>query len=81
MAVIAAVYMRIFLPDSMADDALSVPILSKEKLDVVKSKSDGDSAPKTLQIFKPMTSFEDMLTLLKTRSVNLVTLLSVEFEI
>ena len=72
---LAAVYMRIFLPDSIADDALSVPILSKEKLNVVKSKSDGDSAPKTLQIFKPMPSFEDMLSLLKTRSVNSVTLL------
>ena len=71
----AAVYMRIFLPDSIADDALSVPILSKEKLNVVKSKSDGDSVPKTVQIFKPMPSFEDMLSLLKTRSVNSVTLL------
>ncbi|KAK4600095.1 hypothetical protein RGQ29_009956 [Quercus rubra] len=68
VAVMAAVYMRIFLPDSIADDALSVPILSKQKLNVVKSKSDGDSAPKTLQIFKPMPSFEDMLSLLKTSS-------------
>ncbi|KAK7850346.1 hippocampus abundant transcript 1 protein [Quercus suber] len=69
VAVMAAVYMRIFLPDSIADDALSVPILSKEKLNVVKSKSDGDSAPKTVQIFKPMPSFEDMLSLLKTSSI------------
>lgn len=61
-------YMRVFLPDSIVDNTLSAPILSKEKLNV--TKSDGDSTRKTVQVFKTMPSFEDMLSLLKIRSVN-----------
>ncbi len=68
MAGLATVYMRVFLPDSIVDNTLSAPILSKEKLNV--TKSDGDSTRKTVQVFKTMPSFEDMLSLLKIRSVN-----------
>jgi hypothetical protein len=68
VAGLATVYMRVFLPDSIVDNTLSAPILSKEKLNV--TKSDGDSTRKTVQVFKTMPSFEDMLSLLKIRSVN-----------
>jgi MFS family permease len=66
VAGLATVYMRVFLPDSIVDNTLSAPILSKEKLNV--TKSDGDSTRKTVQVFKTMPSFEDMLSLLKISS-------------
>ncbi|KAK8997019.1 hypothetical protein V6N11_020511 [Hibiscus sabdariffa] len=64
MAMLAAVYMRVFLPDSVANDNLSTPILSEGKLKgVVNQDVESD---KKVQMFKPMPSLEDMLALLKT---------------
>ncbi|KAL4309296.1 hypothetical protein GQ457_01G008950 [Hibiscus cannabinus] len=64
MAMLAAVYMRVFLPDSVANDNLSIPILSEGKLKgVVNQDVESD---KKVQMFKPMPSLEDMLALLKT---------------
>ncbi|KAH7523462.1 hypothetical protein FEM48_Zijuj06G0013800 [Ziziphus jujuba var. spinosa] len=63
VALVAAVYMRVFLPDSIIDANLSAPIMTKEKLHVAES----DKKPtRKMQIFKTMPSFDDMVALLKT---------------
>lgn len=67
MAVVAAVYMRVFLPDSVVGDGLTAPFMSKEKPDL--TKLDGESTRNGMQIFKSMPSLKDMVSLLKTRSV------------
>ncbi|KAK8512589.1 hypothetical protein V6N12_075161 [Hibiscus sabdariffa] len=64
MAMLAAVYMRVFLPDSVANDNLSTPILSEGKLKGVVNQD--VESNKKVQMFKPMPSLEDMLALLKT---------------
>lgn len=66
VAVVAAVYMRVFLPDSIVDNDLSTPILSEKKLRI--TKQDGESTRNTdsTQLFKRMPSLEDMVYLLKT---------------
>lgn len=67
MAMLSAVYMRIFLPESIANDNLSTPILSKEKLNGVNVNQD-EELDKKMQLFKTMPSIEDMFALLKGRS-------------
>ncbi|GMN34889.1 hypothetical protein TIFTF001_004969 [Ficus carica] len=64
LAVVALVYMRVFLPDSVIDDNLSVPILSTEKLNVKESVKDSS---KKEHLFKSMPSADDMVALLNTR--------------
>lgn len=64
MAIVAAVYMRILLPESIRDENLYTPILSKEKVAV--SSPDEESARK-MQVFKRLPSIEDMVCLLKSR--------------
>ncbi|XWS24544.1 hypothetical protein CRYUN_Cryun28dG0111900 [Craigia yunnanensis] len=63
MAILSAVYMRIFLPDSIINDNLSTPIISKRKLDGIVNPDESD---KKMQMFKTMPSIEDMLALLKS---------------
>jgi hypothetical protein len=70
VAVIAAVYMKVFLPDSILDDALTVPIISEEKLYITKPDGEPTKNSNGTQIFKRMPSLDDMVCLLKTRSVN-----------
>ncbi|XP_021675218.2 uncharacterized protein LOC110661031 isoform X2 [Hevea brasiliensis] len=62
VAIVALVYMRVFLQDSIVDGNLSTPILSsgKRKVDAIGNSS------KKVQIFKTMPSLEDMLCLLKS---------------
>ena len=64
MAMLSAVYMKIFLPDSIIDDNLSTPIISEGKLDGIVNPDESD---KKMQMFKAMPSIEDMLALLKSR--------------
>ncbi|KAJ8762293.1 hypothetical protein K2173_007450 [Erythroxylum novogranatense] len=69
VGVIAIVYMKIFLPDSMIDNDLSVPILSKGKGKIestCEKASDCCSTQNSTQIFKPIPSLDDMLCLLKS---------------
>ncbi|XP_022772128.1 uncharacterized protein LOC111314774 isoform X2 [Durio zibethinus] len=63
MAILSAVYMRIFLPDSIITDNLSTPIISKGKLDGIVNPDESD---KKMQMFKTMPSIVDMLVLLKS---------------
>ncbi|KAJ4700590.1 hippocampus abundant transcript-like protein 1 [Melia azedarach] len=63
VAIVAAVYMRILLPESIRDENLYTPILSKEKVAV--SSPDEESARK-MQVFKRLPSIEDMVCLLKS---------------
>ncbi|XP_022751933.1 uncharacterized protein LOC111300548 isoform X2 [Durio zibethinus] len=63
MATLSAVYMRIFLPDSIINDNLSTPIISGGKLDGIVNP---DESGKKIQMFKTMPSIEDMLALLKS---------------
>ena len=67
MAILSAVYMRIFLPDSIINDNLSTPIISKGKLDGIVNPD--EVSDKKMQMFKTMPSIEDMLALLKSRSL------------
>ncbi|XP_039055341.1 hippocampus abundant transcript-like protein 1 isoform X1 [Hibiscus syriacus] len=64
MAMLAAVYMRIFLPDSIVNDNLSTPIMSDGKLKGIVNQD--EESDKTVQMFKTMPSIEDMHALLKT---------------
>ncbi|GMJ02746.1 hypothetical protein like AT5G42210 [Hibiscus trionum] len=64
MAMLAAVYMRVFLPDSTVNDSLSTPIMSEGKLKGTVNQD--EESDKKVQIFKTMPSIEDMLALLKT---------------
>ncbi|XP_059459637.1 uncharacterized protein LOC132189121 [Corylus avellana] len=68
VAVIAAVYMKVFLPDSILDDALTVPIISEEKLYITKPDGEPTRNSNGTQIFKRMPSLDDMVCLLKTSS-------------
>ncbi|KAE8057312.1 hypothetical protein FH972_014013 [Carpinus fangiana] len=68
VAVIAAVYMKVFLPDSILDDALTVPIISEEKLYITKPDGEPTKNSNGTQIFKRMPSLDDMVCLLKTSS-------------
>ncbi|KAL5557798.1 hypothetical protein UlMin_034009 [Ulmus minor] len=65
-AMVAAVYMRVFLPDSIIDANLTVPILSKEKVNVVESV---DDSSKKVQMFKVIPSSDDMVALLKSSRI------------
>lgn len=67
MAVVAVMYMRIFLPDSIIDDNVSAPLLSDEKLKV--SNTDENSNAE-MQSSKALPSIPDLIALLKTRSVD-----------
>ncbi|KAL4334073.1 hypothetical protein GQ457_07G027340 [Hibiscus cannabinus] len=63
MAMLSAVYMRVFLPDSLLNDNLSTPIISKENFNGIVNQDEESS--KKMQAFKTMPSIEDMLALLK----------------
>ncbi|WCJ44294.1 Major facilitator superfamily protein [Euphorbia peplus] len=62
VAFLALVYMKVFLQDSIVDQSLSKPILSKVncRVDVV------DKPTKKVQVFKTMPSLSDMLCLLRS---------------
>ncbi|OAY22650.2 hypothetical protein MANES_18G009100v8 [Manihot esculenta] len=62
MAIVALVYMRVFLQESIVDGSLSTPILShrESKVDALGNSS------KNVQIFKTMPSLENMICLLKS---------------
>ncbi|KAK5845154.1 hypothetical protein PVK06_001308 [Gossypium arboreum] len=64
MAMLSAVYMRVFLPDSIVNDNLSTPILSEGKLDGIVNQD--EESDKKIQMFKTLPSIEDMLALLKS---------------
>ncbi|KAK8646391.1 hypothetical protein V6N13_120180 [Hibiscus sabdariffa] len=64
MAMLSAVYMRVFLPDSLLNDNLSTPIISKENINGIVNQDEESS--KKMQAFKTMPSIEDMLALLKS---------------
>ncbi|XVE94486.1 hypothetical protein REPUB_Repub02eG0013200 [Reevesia pubescens] len=64
MAMLSAVYMRIFLPDSIINDNLTTPILSNKKLNATVNQD--EESNKKMQMFKTMPSIEDMLALLKS---------------
>ncbi|TYH71680.1 hypothetical protein ES332_D05G201100v1 [Gossypium tomentosum] len=64
MAMLSAVYMRVFLPDSIINDNLSTPIISEGKSDGVANQN--EEPDKKMQVFKTMPSMEDMLALLKS---------------
>ncbi|TYJ34821.1 hypothetical protein E1A91_A05G195400v1 [Gossypium mustelinum] len=64
MAMLSAVYMRVFLPDSIINDNLSTPIISEGKSDDVANQN--EEPGKKMQVFKTMLSMEDMLALLKS---------------
>ncbi|XP_012445700.1 uncharacterized protein LOC105769547 isoform X2 [Gossypium raimondii] len=64
MAMLSAIYMRVFLPDSIINDNLSTPIISEGKSDGVANQN--KEPDKKMQVFKTMPSMEDMLALLKS---------------
>ncbi|KAA0064852.1 hippocampus abundant transcript 1 protein-like [Cucumis melo var. makuwa] len=64
-AVVAAVYMRIFLTDSVADCNLSAPLLSGEKVESVSSEP---VSPKKEHIITTLPSVKDLFSLLMTSS-------------
>ncbi|KAF5740905.1 hippocampus abundant transcript-like protein 1 isoform X2 [Tripterygium wilfordii] len=66
VAIVAAVYMRVFLRDSIVADDLSAPLMSERTGKVHDVCSDGKSVKKDLEVFKTMPSLEDMICLLKT---------------
>ncbi|XP_031265441.1 uncharacterized protein LOC116123848 isoform X2 [Pistacia vera] len=65
VAIVAALYMRIFLPDSIRDGSLYTPILSKGKADINCPVEEKDSTDK-VQLFEGLPSIEDMVFLLKS---------------
>ncbi|TYJ34820.1 hypothetical protein E1A91_A05G195400v1 [Gossypium mustelinum] len=67
MAMLSAVYMRVFLPDSIINDNLSTPIISEGKSDDVANQN--EEPGKKMQVFKTMLSMEDMLALLKSSNL------------
>ncbi|KAB2044798.1 hypothetical protein ES319_D01G115500v1 [Gossypium barbadense] len=64
MGMLSAVYMRVFLPDSIVNDNLSTPIMSEGKLDGIVNQD--EESDKKIQMFKTLPSIEDMLVLLKS---------------
>ncbi|CAL2232998.1 unnamed protein product [Prunus armeniaca] len=64
VAVVAAMYLRIFLPDSNIDKKLSAPLLSDEKQKI--ADSDESSRAQILQPAKTLPSLHDLISLLKT---------------
>ncbi|MBA0550415.1 hypothetical protein Golob_021364, partial [Gossypium lobatum] len=64
MGMLSAVYMRVFLPDSIVNDNLSTPIMSEGKLDGIVNQD--EESDKKIQMFKTLPSIEDMLALLKS---------------
>lgn len=62
-AMIATVYMRVFLPESIAEDGVSA--LHSTKGDVNISLLDEDKT--SVKIFKTMPSFDDSVSLLRSR--------------
>ncbi|XP_050215172.1 uncharacterized protein LOC126666209 isoform X2 [Mercurialis annua] len=64
MAIVAIVYMKIFLQDSIVDNTFFTPLINgngDSKVDVQIENSSKD-----MQVFKTMPSLEDMLCLLKS---------------
>ncbi|RXH73360.1 hypothetical protein DVH24_013044 [Malus domestica] len=64
VAVVAVMYMRVFLPDSNRDNNLSAPLLSDEKIKI-KDSAESSSA-QILQPAKTLPSLSDFISLLKT---------------
>lgn len=56
--------MRICLPESVRDDSLYTPILSKEK---VECSGSVEKPNKKIQLFEGLPSIDDTISLLKTR--------------
>ncbi|KAL6982643.1 hypothetical protein U1Q18_016031 [Sarracenia purpurea var. burkii] len=65
LAVIATVYMRVFLPESIVDDGVSTWRNTKENANVSLLDKDADSI-KNVRIFKTITSFDDTISLLRS---------------
>lgn len=64
LAMVAAVYMRVFLPESIIDDSVLARPILKENFDD-KVHPDGESN-RSVQTFRAMPSLEDTITLLKS---------------
>ncbi|XP_034200465.1 uncharacterized protein LOC117615490 isoform X3 [Prunus dulcis] len=64
VAVVSAMYLRIFLPDSNIDNKLSAPLLSDEKPKI--ADPDESSRAQILQPAKTLPSLHDLISLLKT---------------
>ncbi|KAH9693563.1 Major facilitator superfamily protein [Citrus sinensis] len=61
-SIISAVYMRIFLPESVRDEDLYTPILSSK----AEISASCEESTKKLQVFKRLPSIDDMVHLLKS---------------
>lgn len=66
VAAVGAVYMRLFLPDSVIKDGALDRAISEKNPCVIHL--DGESAQESL-VFRSIPSLDDMLSLLRTRSV------------
>ncbi|KAH7567078.1 hypothetical protein JRO89_XS07G0013900 [Xanthoceras sorbifolium] len=75
VAIVAAVYMRIFLQESMREESLYTPILSKEKVEIScsseqhstrKVSGSGEHSTKKVQLFEGLPSIQDTVSLLKS---------------
>ncbi|GKU90169.1 hypothetical protein SLEP1_g4205 [Rubroshorea leprosula] len=64
MAIASTVYMTVFLPDSIIDENLSIPIMSTAKVESITGSDDGSA--KKQQVFKTLPSIEDIIALLKS---------------
>ncbi|GAV88687.1 MFS_1 domain-containing protein, partial [Cephalotus follicularis] len=65
VAIVAAVYMRLLLPDSIIDDTLTDTLISTGKLDINCS----NEVPSVkMHLFKTLPSLDDVLALLKSSS-------------
>ena len=68
MAVIATIYMRIFLPDSIGDNGARRN--SKEEV-IVPLLDEHKDSRNNVRVFKTMPSFDDSISLLRSRSDSL----------
>lgn len=68
--VIATVYMRVLLPESMADEIRRNTKL-EEDVSISLLNEDGNSRTNQVRVFKTMPSFGDSVSLLRSRLVTL----------
>ncbi|KAM7252935.1 hypothetical protein ACFE04_025553 [Oxalis oulophora] len=64
VGVVAAIYMRIFLPDSMLDENLSASVISRGK--VLEDNFSDEESAKKISVHKRLPSLEDVMALLKS---------------
>uniref|UniRef100_A0A2P2MKK2 Hippocampus abundant transcript-like protein 1 n=1 Tax=Rhizophora mucronata TaxID=61149 RepID=A0A2P2MKK2_RHIMU len=66
VGIVATLYMRLFLPDSVIDEELSAPITSKGKRKIEAACATDNSTAENVKIFKTMPSLDEMLCFLKS---------------